>query len=99
MAQLLPIETDRACSVPLQGLTSGAARRLVVVGPNAIPDTAAKLWRMAFTRFWAPVPWMLKLTVVVELLVGDPSQAAVFPPVGVQRNPWIYAGKPGPGDA
>ena len=43
-----------------------------------MPDTAAKVWQMALIRFWAPVPWMLELAVVVELVVGDLIQAAVI---------------------
>jgi H+-transporting ATPase len=81
MAQSQTIDTadaaDRTAS-PL-GLTSEAARRrLAAVGPNPMPDTAANLWRMASARFWAPVPWMLELAVVVELVVGDLIQAAVI---------------------
>jgi H+-transporting ATPase len=79
MAQLQAIDTVGTRITSLPGLTSGAARRLLAeIGPNAMPDTAANLWRMALTRFWAPVPWMLELAVVVELVVGDLIQAAVI---------------------
>src|SRR5580658_6943240 len=61
------------------GLTSDEAkRRLATVGPNAMPDTADDVWRMALTRFWAPVPWMLELAIVVELVLGEFVQACVI---------------------
>ena len=61
------------------GLTGDEARRrLAEVGPNAMPNTADDLWRMAMTRFWAPVPWMLELAIAVELALGDFIQAGVI---------------------
>lgn len=80
---LYPAELSRPRFAPpsasLAGLTNETARRrLAEVGPNAMPDTAANLWRMALTRFWAPVPWMLELAVAVELALGDFVQAAVI---------------------
>ena len=61
------------------GLTDEEARlRLARIGPNTMPDTAASPWRMALTRFWAPVPWMLELAIAVELLLGDYIQGSVI---------------------
>ena len=78
MAQPPATDTDSRIA-PLSGLTSEDARlRLVKFGPNAMPDAAANPWRMALTRFWAPVPWMLELAVVVQLAIGDFVQAAVI---------------------
>ena len=61
------------------GLTSEEARqRLAKSGPNATPDNASSAWRMAVSRFWAPVPWMLELAVVVQAALGEYTQAAVI---------------------
>jgi H+-transporting ATPase len=71
------VADDRIITHP--GLTSDDARlRLAQFGPNAMPDNAANPWRMALARFWAPVPWMLELAILVELVVGDIIQAAVI---------------------
>jgi H+-transporting ATPase len=60
------------------GLTTEEAhRRLLEAGPNAMPDTASSPWRMAASRFWAPVPWMLELAVLIQLVLGEYIQAAV----------------------
>jgi H+-transporting ATPase len=61
------------------GLTSDEARRrLKQFGPNAMPDTAPRLWRMALEKFWAPVPWMLELAVGFQIFLGEYVQASVI---------------------
>ncbi len=61
------------------GLTSEEARqRLEKFGPNAVPDTALHPLRMAIEKFWAPVPWMLEAAVVLELLLGKYTEAAII---------------------
>ncbi len=52
------------------GLTSEEARtRLEKDGPNAMPDTAAHPLRNALAKFWAPVPWLLEASVVLEIVL------------------------------
>jgi H+-transporting ATPase len=61
------------------GLTSAEARRrLKQFGPNAMPDTAPQLWRMAIEKFWAPVPWMLELAIGFQIFLGEHVEAAVI---------------------
>ena len=61
------------------GLTSDEARRrLDKFGPNAMPDTSAHPLRMAFEKFWAPVPWMLEAAIVLELSLGKYVEASVI---------------------
>jgi len=61
------------------GLTSAeAARRLSANGPNAIAPIEQHRLRAVLDKFWAPVPWLLELTVVLELVLGDVLQAGVF---------------------
>jgi H+-transporting ATPase len=64
---------------PQYGLTSDEARRrLEKFGPNAMPDTAPHPLRMAFEKFWAPVPWMLEAAIVLELVLGKYVEAAII---------------------
>lgn len=64
---------------PSTGLTSDEARRrLQKFGPNAIPDTALHPLRRALTKFWAPVPWMLEATIVLELSLDKYIEAAII---------------------
>jgi len=64
---------------PADGLTSEeAARRLLANGPNAIPAVEANRLRALAAKFWAPVPWLLELTVALELILGHLLQAGVF---------------------
>ena len=61
------------------GLTSDEARaRLAKFGPNAMPDTAIRPWRMALAKFWAPVPWMLEAAIMLELALGKYVEAAII---------------------
>jgi H+-transporting ATPase len=61
------------------GLTSDQARRrLEEFGSSSMPDTSAHPLRMAFEKFWAPVPWMLEAAVVLELALGKTIEASVI---------------------
>jgi H+-transporting ATPase len=64
---------------PSIGLTSGEARaRLAKFGPNAMPDTSLHPLRMAFEKFWAPVPWMLEAAILLELLLGKYVEGSII---------------------
>jgi len=61
------------------GLTSEEARsRLEKSGPNAVPETTLHPLRMALTKFWEPVPWMLEAAIVLELSLGKYVEAAII---------------------
>jgi H+-transporting ATPase len=67
---------------PLAG-TSGlsgdeAGRRLRELGPNSMPDASVHPIRAALGKFWAPVPWMLEIVIVLELVLRDYIEAAVI---------------------
>ena len=72
--------TDAAAKVVSKtGLTSDEARRrLTKFGTNAMPDTRENPLRMALAMFWAPVPWMLEVVVVLELALGKYVEAAII---------------------
>jgi H+-transporting ATPase len=62
-----------------KGLTSNEARaRLEKDGPNAMPDTSAHPLRNALAKFWAPVPWLLEASIVLELVLHNYYEAAVI---------------------
>src|ERR1035437_2838958 len=61
------------------GLASDEARRrLAKFGPNAMPDTSPHPLRMALEKFWAPVPWMLEAAIVLQVALGDYTEAAII---------------------
>ena len=43
-----------------------------------MPDTALHPLRMAFAKFWAPVPWMLEAAIVLEFALGKYVEAAII---------------------
>src|SRR5471030_1954587 len=66
-------------SKPGGGLTAvEALTRLKNSGPNSMPDTALHPLRMAFAKFWAPVPWMLEAATALELLLGNYVEAVII---------------------
>ncbi len=62
-----------------RGLTNDEARaRLAKYGPNAVPDTTMRAWRMALAKFWAPVPWMLEAAIILQTVLHEYVEAAVI---------------------
>jgi H+-transporting ATPase len=43
-----------------------------------MPDSAPHPLRMAFDKFWAPVPWMLEAAIALELVLGKYVEAAII---------------------
>ena len=61
------------------GLTSDVARsRLQKDGPNSMPDTSVHPLRNALAKFWAPVPWLLEASIVLELVLHKYAEAAII---------------------
>jgi len=79
-ASVLPAKSASAAPVaPPLGLTSGeACARLKKFGPNAMPDMGLHPVRMALEKFWAPVPWMLEAAIVLQVALGDYTEAAII---------------------
>ncbi len=60
-----------AVKMPSRGISSEEARRrLLESGPNAVAEEERHLIRALVGKFWAPVPWMLEATIVLELALG-----------------------------
>jgi H+-transporting ATPase len=61
------------------GLTSlEAARRLQRYGPNAAAEERRHPGRVLLGKLWAPVPWMLEVVIVLQVLMGRHIEAAVI---------------------
>lgn len=60
-------------------LTSDEARRrLEQYGPNAIADVEPAALRRAFSKLWAPVPWMLESAILLQFVLREYVEAAVI---------------------
>jgi H+-transporting ATPase len=69
------VETVR----PLQGLSAEeAARRLTRDGPNELAEDKPHPLLVLLHKFWSPVPWMLEATILLQILLGKPDEAAVI---------------------
>jgi H+-transporting ATPase len=61
------------------GLTGAEAQdRLRQSGPNRIEEESRHPLRSFFAKFWAPVPWMLEATIVLEILVHKQDEALII---------------------
>lgn len=66
-------------NVSPQGLTRhDAEKRLRQYGPNAVPKAKRHLFLAIAKKFWAPVPWMLEATILLELLLRKHSEAIII---------------------
>lgn len=61
------------------GLTSDEAKkRLLEYGPNEIKEPKAHPWRRFLGKFWAPVPWMLEVTILLEIVLKKRTEAVII---------------------
>jgi magnesium-transporting ATPase (P-type) len=66
-------------SIAPAGLSSEVARtRLAQQGPNLPTDVSSNPLLDALGKFWAPVPCMLEMVIVVELVLHNRIEAAVI---------------------
>ena len=62
-----------------QGLTREEAEtRLRQYGPNAVREAKPHLFLAMARKFWAPVPWMLEATTILELILGKRPEAVII---------------------
>ena len=63
---------------PTPGLTSTEAkRRLSENGANAVVDVVQSPLLLALGKLWAPVPWMLEVTILLQVILKDYVEAAI----------------------
>ncbi len=63
---------------PTSGLTStDAKRRLSENGANAVVDVVQSPLLLALGKLWAPVPWMLEVTILLQVILKDYVEAAI----------------------
>jgi H+-transporting ATPase len=55
-----------------------AARRLAQHGPNEVEEEKSHPLLALMRKFWSPVPWMLEVTVILQLALGKRDEAAVI---------------------
>lgn len=70
---------EKAADPICQGLTqSEVAKRLSEFGPNIIREDRPNPFRLFFKKLWGPVPWMLEVTLVLELILGNHIEAIII---------------------
>ena len=70
-------QADKVAALPA-GLSSvEAGRRLAEFGANEMAEAREHPLRRALRHFWAPVPWMLEATILLQLVAGERLEAAM----------------------
>jgi len=65
--------------VAKSGLSAQQAQeRLQQYGPNAVPEERPHPVLLFLHKLWAPVPWMLEVTLLLELALGKCTQAIII---------------------
>ena len=73
------MDVERTGNARPQGLTRlEAETRLRQYGPNAVREAKPHLFLTIAQKFWAPVPWMLEVTIVLELILGKRLEAIII---------------------
>ena len=71
-------ETFDQQSAPV-GLTSDQARRRAgEFGPNSVADETPPRWSTFLGKLWGPIPWMLELALVIQMVRGAYVEALVI---------------------
>ena len=81
MTDAEPIHPDQTAQSKTSstGLSSQeAAQRLKQYGPNMVAEEKRHPLLNFLKKFWAPVPWMLEITVILELYLGKGVEAIVI---------------------
>jgi len=72
-------DRDAVTASPLRGLSAGeAALRLAQFGANEVAEEQPHPLLALLRKFWSPVPWMLEVTIILQLVLGKPDEAAVI---------------------
>lgn len=71
--------TPPLAAKPYVGLTTAEAHaRLKKFGPNAVREEQARPLRDFLKRFWAPIPWLLEASIILQLCIGETIEALVI---------------------
>jgi len=63
----------------LRGLASEQARALLrQFGPNAVMEPKKHPLLAFLRKFWAPVPWLLEATIILEVILGKTPEAVII---------------------
>ena len=74
-----PVQSSYPRSENGRGLTSAEAQaRLKQFGPNAVIEERPHPFKEFIKRFWAPIPWLLEATIIIQFFLGEGVEAAVI---------------------
>ncbi len=74
-----PTKAENSSGQALVGLSQAEVERLLQqYGANSIPEQKNRLWLVFLKKMWAPVPWMLEASILLELILGKTVEAGII---------------------
>jgi H+-transporting ATPase len=58
--------------------TEEALEKIKKVGYNTLPEEKNHLLKRFLEKFWAPIPWMLEIVIVLEYVLGKTNEALII---------------------
>jgi H+-transporting ATPase len=79
LAESVPHSRQPKPEKPSNGLTNDEATvRLKADGPNAMPNASTRPIITLLSKFWAPIPWLLEASFILELGLHKYVEAAII---------------------
>src|ERR1700679_4023244 len=79
LAEPVPLIGQPKPDEPSNGLTSDEASvRLKTDGLNAMPDVSVRPIINLLSKFWAPIPWLLEASLILEVGLHKYFEAAII---------------------
>src|SRR6202046_155842 len=79
IAEPVPSSGQSKPDRPSNGLTSDEANvRLKTDGLNAMPDVSVRPIINFLSKFWAPIPWLLEASLILEVVLHKYFEAAII---------------------
>src|SRR6202451_174936 len=79
LAESVPHSRQPKPEKPSNGLTNDEATvRLKADGPNAMPNVSTRPIITLLSKFWAPIPWLLEASFILELGLHKYVEAAII---------------------
>ena len=73
-----PVQEGNAGTTEVGLTTAEARQRLMQFGPNLIPEHQIHPLLTLLGKFWGPIPWLLEVTIVLQVLLGRDPEALVI---------------------
>lgn len=74
-----PVDIFKGGADKTMGLTDAEVnQRLLKFGYNYVKEKRPHYFLLLLSKFWAPIPWMLEATIILQLIIGKIEEAIII---------------------